>query len=228
MNGPGVAYPPVGEPARVPRATVSPVSEPSGYFDAATAAPPHPVVRQALSAAYEDGWADPARLYSRARRARQLLDAARATVADVLRVRPDEIFFTANGTTSVHAAVLGGLAGRRRAGSTLVHSAIEHSAVLYAARRHVADGGSAVSVPVDRLGRLDGGAWAEAVRTPGVALATLISASHEVGTVQPVAEAARVCADAGVPLHVDAAQSVGRVAVPEGWSVLSASAHKWG
>ncbi|HEY0698076.1 MAG TPA: aminotransferase class V-fold PLP-dependent enzyme, partial [Micromonospora sp.] len=126
------------------------------------------------------------------------------------------------------AAVLGGLAGRRRAGSTLVHSAIEHSAVLYAARRHVADGGSAVSVPVDRLGRLDGGAWAEAVRAPAVAVAPLISASHEVGTRQPGAEAARVCAEAGVPLHVDAAQSVGRVPVPEGWSVLSASAHKWG
>ena len=61
-----------------------------------------------------------------------------------------------------------------------------------------------------------------------MALAALISASHEVGTVQPVAEAAAVCAEAGVPLYVDAAQSVGRVPVPAGWSVLTASAHKWG
>ena len=63
---------------------------------------------------------------------------------------------------------------------------------------------------------------------PGVALAGLISASHEVGTVQPVAAAAEACAEAGVPLFVDAAQSIGRVPVPPGWSLLTASAHKWG
>ncbi|MFB6396740.1 aminotransferase class V-fold PLP-dependent enzyme [Polymorphospora sp. 2-325] len=198
------------------------------YLDAATAAPPHPVAREALLAALADGWADPARLYTQARRARQLLDAARAATAETLGVRPDELSFTASGTTAAHAAVLGGLAGRRRSGTVLVHSAVEHSAVLHAAGRHVAAGGSAVPVPVDRLGRLDLDAWSAAVAGPGVALAALISASHEVGTVQPVAAAARACADAGVPLYVDAAQSVGRVPLPDGWSVLTASAHKWG
>lgn len=198
------------------------------YFDAATAAPLHPVARQALLAALEDGWADPAKLYAQSRRARQLLDAARAATAEVLGVRPDEVSFTASGTVAAHAAVLGGLAGRRRAGAGLVHSAIEHSAVLHAAERHVAAGGAAESVPVDRLGRLDLDAWTAAVARPGVALASLISASHEVGTIQPVTEAAAACAAAGVPLYVDAAQSVGRVPVPAGWSILSASAHKWG
>ncbi|MEV1287865.1 aminotransferase class V-fold PLP-dependent enzyme [Micromonospora sp. NPDC049679] len=198
------------------------------YFDAATAMPLHPVARQALLAALEDGWADPGRLYTQARRARQLLDAARAVTAELLGVRPDELSFTASGTASAHAAVLGGLAGRRRAGRVFVHSAIEHSAVLHAGERHVAAGGDLVSVPVDRLGRLDADAWAAAVTAPGVALAALISASHEVGTVQPVAAAAEACAAAGVPLYVDAAQSVGRAPVPDGWSLLSASAHKWG
>jgi cysteine desulfurase len=198
------------------------------YLDAATAAPLHPVARQALLAALDDGWADPAKLYTQARRARQLLDAARAATAEVLGVRPDEVSFTTSGTAAAHAAVLGGLAGRRRAGDTLVHSAVEHSAVLHAAQRHERAGGRSVSVPVDRLGRLDLDAWTAAVAEPGIALASLISASHEVGTVQPVAEAAAACAAVGVPLYVDAAQSVGRVEVPEGWSILSASAHKWG
>lgn len=204
----------------------------AAYLDAATAAPLHPVARQALSAALDDGWADPERLYAGARRARGLLDAALAAVADSLGVRPDEVSFTGSGTSAAHAAVLGGLAGRRRAGSVLVHSAIEHSAVLHAAARHTAGDeghdGMAVEVPVDRAGRIDLAAWRAAVTAPGVALATLISASHEVGTVQPLAGAAQVCAQAGVPLHTDAAQSVGRVAVPPGWSLLSASAHKWG
>ncbi|MBX6354559.1 MAG: aminotransferase class V-fold PLP-dependent enzyme [Micromonosporaceae bacterium] len=193
------------------------------YFDAAAAAPLHPVARQALLAALEDGWADPGKLYAQARRARQLLEAAQAAVAQVLGVRPEEVTFTASGTAAAQAAVLGGLAGRQRAGRVLVHSAIEHSAVL-----HVAERQEAVAVPVDRLGRLDLQAWGAAVRRPGVALAALISASHEVGTVQPVAAAADLCDAAGVPLYVDAAQSVGRVPVPGGWSILSASAHKWG
>ncbi|WP_203996723.1 cysteine desulfurase family protein [Micromonospora lutea] len=198
------------------------------YLDAATAAPLHPVARQALLAALDDGWADPDRLYSQARRARQLLDAAREATADTLGVRPDELSFTPSGTSAAHTAVLGGLRGRRRVGSVLVHSAIEHSAVLYAAEQHVAGGGRAVEVPVDRLGRLDLDAWSTAVAGAQVASAALIAASHEVGTVQPVEAAAAACAEAGVPLCVDAAQVVGRAPVPTGWSVLTASARKWG
>lgn len=198
------------------------------YFDAATATPLHPAAREALLGALDDGWADPGKLYTQARRARLLLDAARDTFAQVLGVRPDEVTFTGSGTTAAHAAVLGGLAGRRRAGATLVRSAIEHSAVLHAGERHVRAGGAEAEVPVDRLGRVDLDAWARAVSAPGVALASLISASHEVGTVQPVAAAAAACREAGVPLHVDAAQSLGRMSVPDGWSLLTGSARKWG
>ena len=199
------------------------------YLDAATAAPMHPVAREAFLAALEDGWADPDRLYTAGRRAGRLLDAARAATAESLGVRPDEVSFTPSGTSAVHAAVLGGLAGRRRAGRTLVHSAIEHSAVLHAATQHAAtQHGDAVAVGVDLLGRLDLDEWRRAVAAPGVALASLISASHEVGTVQPVAAAAGACAEAGVPLYVDAAQSIGHAPVPPGWSLLTASAHKWG
>lgn len=198
------------------------------YLDTASAAPLHPVARDALLAALADGWADPVRLYSRARRARQLLDAARETIAEGLAVRPDEVSLCASGTHAAHLAVLGGLAGRRRTGDTLVHSAIEHSAVLHAAQRHTASGGHAVSVGVDQLGRLDMTGFAAEVREPGVALATVISASHEVGTRQPIAAAAAVCQQVGVPLYVDAACSVGHDELPDGWSLLSASAHKWG
>ena len=198
------------------------------YLDAATTAPLHPVARQALLAALEDGWSDPDKLYTQARRARRLLDAAQAAVAETLGVRAEEVCFTAGGTPATHAAVLGTLAGRRRAGSALVHSAIEHSAVLDAATLHTAAGGTAVEIGVDRLGRLDLDAWHDAVVARGVAVAALISASHEVGTLQPIAAAAEACAEAGVPLYVDAAQSVGRVSVPPGWSVLTASARKWG
>jgi cysteine desulfurase len=190
------------------------------YLDAASAAPLHPVARQALLAALDDGWLDPGKLYTQARRARQLLDAARGAMAEALRVREDEIQFCASGTEAARLAVLGGLAGRHRTGSVFVRSAVEHSAVLTAA--------PGVAVPVDRLGRVDLDGFGSAVAAPGVALAALMSANHEVGTVQPVAAAVEVCAAAGVPLYVDAAQSVAWSAPPAGWSLLSASARKWG
>jgi cysteine desulfurase len=198
------------------------------YLDAASAAPLHPVAREALLAALDEGWADPGKLYGAARRARLLLDSAREATADCLGARPDEVTFTASGTQAAHAAVLGGLAGRRRAGDCLVHSAIEHSAVLHAAGRHAAAGGNTRSVAPDRHGRTDPDAFAAAVAGEGTALAALMSANHEVGTLQPVAEVAAACRAAGVPLYVDAAQSAGHVPVPPGWDLLSASAHKWG
>jgi len=191
-------------------------------LDSAAGGPLHPAARSALLAALDDGWADPARLSSSGRRARVLLDGAREAVAAEVGCRPDELSFTSNGTTAAHLGVLGALAARRRTGSHVVHSAVEHSCVL-----HAVAGAETEAVGVDRLGRTDAGAFAAALRAD-TALACLISASHEVGTTQPVAEVAAACSERGVPLLVDAAQSLGRMAVPEGWSVLTGSAHKWG
>ncbi|MET9252992.1 aminotransferase class V-fold PLP-dependent enzyme [Streptomyces sp. NPDC003717] len=197
------------------------------YFDAASAAPLHPVARQALLASLDEGWADPARLYREGRRARLLLDAAREAAAEAVGCRPDELVFTPSGTRAVHTGVAGALAGRRRSGRHLIVSAVEHSSVLHAAEAHEADGGTVTRVGVDRTGAVAPSAYADALGAD-TALAALQSANHEVGTEQPVAEVAEACRAAGVPLLVDAAQSVGWGPVPGGWSLLTASAHKWG
>ncbi|UWZ35331.1 aminotransferase class V-fold PLP-dependent enzyme [Dactylosporangium roseum] len=190
------------------------------YFDSATATPPHPVARQAFLAAADEGWADPGKLYTQARRARQLLDAAREATAAILAVRPDELHFTAGGADAVRHAVAG--TRRARGRRLVVHSAVEHSALIEAA------GDDAVGVPVSVTGRVDLEALRTAVNSPEVAMAAVQSANHEVGTVQPVEAAAGLCAEAGVPLLVDAAQSIGRMALPTGWSLLAGSARKWG
>ncbi|MEV3980210.1 aminotransferase class V-fold PLP-dependent enzyme [Nonomuraea sp. NPDC049758] len=198
------------------------------YFDAASSEPLHPQAREALLAAIDVGWADPARLYTQARRAHLLLEQARTEVAEALGARPDEVSFTSSGTQAAHLGVLGTLHGRRRVGRHLVTSAVEHSSVLHAAGVHERDGGTVETVGVSLEGRVDLDAFAEAVARPGTALACLQTANHEVGTVQPVAEAAAACRAGGVPLLVDAAQTAGRMPIPPGWSVLTASAHKWG
>ncbi|MFJ9705356.1 cysteine desulfurase/sulfurtransferase TusA family protein [Streptomyces sp. NPDC101234] len=197
------------------------------YFDAASAAPLHPVARQALSAALDDGWADPSRLYREGRKARMLLDAAREAAAEAVGCRADELTFTSSGTRAVHTGIAGALAGRRRTGRHLIVSAVEHSSVLHSAEVLEADGGTVTEVPVRRTGAVDVGSYEAALR-PDTALACLQSANHEVGTEQPVAEVAEVCRAAGVPLLVDAAQSLGWGRVEGDWSLLTASAHKWG
>ncbi len=191
-------------------------------LDAAAGLPLHPAAREALLAAQDDGWADPGKLYAAGRRARLLLDGARQALADGLGARPDELVLPPGGCAAARWAVQG---ARRRTSRHVVHSAVEHSCVLHA----VAEGGQddATAVPVDRLGRVDPAGYAAALRDD-TALACLIAASHEVGTLQPVPEVAEACAARGVPLHVDAAPAVGRVPLPTGWSLLSADARTWG
>jgi cysteine desulfurase len=197
------------------------------YFDAASSAPLHPVARQALQASLDEGWADPARLYREGRRARLLLDAAREAAAEAVGCRPDELVFTTSGTRAVHTGISGALAGRRRVGRHLIVSAVEHSSVLHAAEVHRDEGGTVTEVPVLRTGAVSPDAYAEAL-LPDTALACLQSANHEVGTEQPVAAVAEACRAAGVPLLVDAAQSLAWGPVEGGWSLLTGSAHKWG
>jgi cysteine desulfurase len=216
------------------------------YLDAASAEPLHPAAREALLEGLEAGWADPARLHREGRLARMLLDGARERVAAMLGCRADEVSFTASGTQAAHLAVLGAARARRRAGRRIVASAVEHSAVLHAIDATADDGphagadgdpsdagdpsdpGDPVTlVPVDRAGRVDPALFGAALRRD-TALGCLQSANYEVGTLQPVEEVAAACRSASVPLFVDAAASAGRMPAPDGWSLLAASAHKWG
>lgn len=201
------------------------------YFDAASAEPIAPVARAALLAALDDGWADPARLHREGRRARLLLDQAREQVAVVLRCRADEVSFTGSGTQAVHQAVLGAVRARTsatRGPGHVVVSAVEHSSVLNASAL-AQDSGTEVTIAgVGPDGRIDLDAFAAALGQERTVLACLQSANHEVGTIQPVEEVAAQCAAGRVPLFVDAAATAGRMPVPDGWSLLAASGHKWG
>jgi cysteine desulfurase len=204
------------------------------YFDAASGEPLDPAGRAAYLAALDEGWAGADRLYREGRSARMLLDAAREAVAEVLGCRADELVFTSSGTSAVHQGMLGLARGRARAGRTLLLGAVEHSSVLHAAElaaRRIE--GERALVPVDAHGRIRLKSLTESLaqtRPNGspAGLVAVQSASHEVGTRQPLAEVGALAAEHGVPLLVDAAASIGREPVPSGWSVLAGSARKWG
>jgi cysteine desulfurase len=202
----------------------------STYLDHASASPLDERARSALLAALDE-FADPLRVHGDGLAARRLLDDARATIAGALGAQPDEIVFTSGGTESVALAIWGGVRPVREIGTRVVTTTVEHPAVGGVLHTLETDGFESVLVPVDANGSLDLDVFAAEVRRPGTLLASVQHANHEVGTIQSVAEAARLCREAGVLFHTDACQTVGHLpvnAVALDVDLLSISGHKFG
>ncbi|MEX2554344.1 MAG: cysteine desulfurase family protein [Actinomycetota bacterium] len=198
------------------------------YLDHASTTPVLPEALEAMTRVAGQVFADPSRLYGAARVARIELDGARASVASAIEARPEEIVFTSGGTESCNLAIVAGaragVAARRPA--RVVVSSVEHTAVLEAARS--LEGFEVVEVPVDGAGTVDLEALREAV-AGGAALVSIQHANQEVGTIQPVAEAAAIARDAGTLMHTDACMTVGHRPVSVGAlgvDLLSGSGHK--
>lgn len=194
------------------------------YLDSASAEPLHPAAVSVLSAAYEQGYADPRRLHRPARNASLLLENAREVVAESLGVRRDEVIFTSSGTAAVQTGLLGmpGLLGPVRRG--VAHSTVEHQSVTETLSWARVD---RTELPVDAEGRVGLDAVKTAADSGGVDVLAVQQANHEVGTVQPLEEVAAVAESAGVHLFVDAGASMGRLPLPPG-EVVAGSARKWG
>jgi len=156
------------------------------------------------------------------------VETARAEVARLIGCKAIEVVFTSGATESDNLAVKGVAEAYRDKGRHLITSQIEHPAVLDVCKRLEKDGYQVTYLPVDRHGMVDPAAVARGI-TPKTVLVSIMLASNEVGTIQPLAEIGRICKERGVLLHSDAVQGVGKIPVAVdalGVDLLSLTAHK--
>lgn len=195
------------------------------YLDNAATTRLHPDVREAME---QVPFGNPSSLHAEGREAHQFLEEARAAVASQLQAQSDEIVFTGGATEADNIAVLGVARAQRDRGQHVITTAVEHSAVLSAARQLQREGFDVTYLPVDEQGLVDLAALQAAVREDTI-LCSVMLANNEIGTVQPIAEIAALLRPRGVLVHTDAAQASGKLPlqVPAlGVDLLTLSGHK--
>jgi cysteine desulfurase len=198
----------------------------TAYFDHAATTPVDPRVLGEMLPHFAEGYGNPSELHRLGREARRAVERARARVAAAIGAREREIVFTAGGTEADNLAIAGYL--QRFAPGHLIVSAVEHPAVGEVARALNRQGWAVDFVPVDEHGVIDLEAYEAAFR-PDTKLASVMYANNVVGTIQPVAELARIAHEKGAVFHTDAVQAGGSVALDVnelGVDLLSLSGHK--
>jgi cysteine desulfurase len=195
------------------------------YLDHAATTPVRTEVLEAMLPYYTERFGNPSSAHGFGREARAGLESARERIAATLGARRTEIVFTSGGTESDNLAVMGMGMGR----NAMACSAVEHKAVLAAAKQVARSGSELLLVGVDQNGQVDLAAVDEAILQKPAVL-SVMWVNNEVGALQPIGEIADRCAAAGIVFHTDAVQAIGRVPVRvrAGISLLSISGHKLG
>ena len=207
------------------------------YLDHNSTSPIDPRVVEAMVRVLRDGLANPVSQHHAGRRARRLLEEAREGIAsllgaDVTSFHADRLIFTSGGTEANNLALFGltaAAAEKSRERGQVVVSAIEHPSVLQAAERLERQGFPVTRLGVSTEGVVDEQQLDAALQQP-TALVSIMLANHETGVLQPIDHFARHCAAAGVHLHTDAVQAVGKVPVhfrQLGVNALTLTAHKF-
>ncbi len=211
---------------------------PVTYLDYAATTPMDSRVRETMTDAMATVYGNPSSLYADGRAAKAAVEKARRQVAALIGAKPEEIFFTSGGSESDNWALKGMAFARRAAGQPcgIVTSAIEHPAVLRTCAWLEAQGIPVTKLPVDTEGLVSPATLASVLNDASddgkstVGIVSVMMANNEVGTIEPIAELARVAHAHGAVFHTDAVQAAGHIPIDAqalGIDALSLTAHKF-
>lgn len=172
-----------------------------------------PEVKTAMIEAINADYHNPSSQHTAGEQAAEQLDRARTSVAALINcASPKEIVFTSGGTESVNHAIKGTALANAKKGNHIITSNVEHNAVIRSLKRLKGQGFKVTSLDVDAQGRVDPAAVADAI-TDNTILVSIMHSNNETGTIQPIAEIAKITRAHNVILHTDAVDSVGVVPV---------------
>jgi len=198
------------------------------YLDYAATTPVHPQIVQAMLPYFTEIFGNPSSIHSIGQEARAAVESSRLKLAGFIGAHPEEVVFTSGGTESDNFAIKGIAYANESKGNHIITSSIEHHAVLEPCRFLQNYGFEVTYLPVDRHGMVDPDDVRKAI-TPRTILVSIMHASNEVGTIEPITEIGRITREAGVYFHTDAVQTFGHIPVDVNElnvDLLSISGHK--
>jgi cysteine desulfurase len=198
------------------------------YFDYAATTPVDPRVLRAMLPYFSKKFGNTMSLYSFGQEAKFALEESRERISGLIGSRPDEIIFTGSATESNNLVLKGVAFANKNKGNHIVISQIEHPCIMESARYLEKQGFKITRLPASGYGLIDPEDVRKAIRKDTV-LVSVIHASNEIGTVQPVAKIGKICREKGVYFHTDAVQSLGKIPIDVNKmsiDLLSASSHK--
>lgn len=199
------------------------------YMDHVATTPLHPEVLEAMLPYFKEGFGNPLSLYEAGMKAREVIEHARVQTASLINAKPSEIIFTASGAESNNFALKGIAFANQNKGKHIIVSRIEHHSVLNSARFLEKQGFAVTYLPVDKHGLIDPSVVEKAI-TKETILVSIIHASPEIGTIEPIKDIAVIVKQKGIIFHTDAVASNGNIPVDVqalNVDLLSMSAHQF-